>query len=279
MSLPRVVPASSRSHVPRLWAFLASHSPSKILPVTATLDSRYPARFRHLPLGQFGPTQRMDNKLIPIEEQARSVEQTVSSQPSDKAALDAAIKSAELYFQALRLADNPHDKVRLDAKVNGLLAQAEHLKNGQDAKTPNARPTYRDNPKVPVSTRKLTTRENIILLEGAKLNGFIFKPWPGPPSQTEFAPRDGEPLFTDSAPLSLSAAQRESFDGWKRPHQALRSVLGDGDTQNNPGDGAVMHLSVPMDLVQDMTSDCSVVASLCALTSRFERGFPKVGIL
>lgn len=31
-----------------------------------------------------------------------------------------------------------------------------------------------------------------------------------------------------------------------------------------------------LDLVQDITSDCSVVASLCAGTARVERGYAKV---
>lgn len=31
-----------------------------------------------------------------------------------------------------------------------------------------------------------------------------------------------------------------------------------------------------VDLVQDVTSDCSVVASLCALTARVERGHSNV---
>jgi calpain-7 len=33
-----------------------------------------------------------------------------------------------------------------------------------------------------------------------------------------------------------------------------------------------------IDLVQDITTDCSVVASLCAAVARAERGFPTVSI-
>ena len=218
----------------------------------------------------------MNDKLLRLEEQARSIERTVPSHTNAKAALRATIKSTELYFQALRLADKPQDKNRLDVKVNALLAQAQRLKHGQDAEpvaTPSAR---RQNLKEPLSTRTLTTRENIIILEGAKLNGFIFKPWNRPPSEEEFSDRDGEALFTDSSTLPLSATQLESFEGWKRPHQALPSVHSKENNDDDPGEVAIMHLPVPMDLVQDMTSDCSVVASLCALTSRTERGFPSV---
>ena len=223
---------------------------------------------------------KMNTNFSRLEEQARSLEGAVTSKPNDKAALEATVSSAELYLQALRLADRPQDKKRLDAKVNGLLAQAERIKAAQDGKP---RPSPKIAPKKrhlepPFSKRKLTTRENIILLEGAKLNGFIFKPWAGPPSQEEFSRPNGESFFVDSASLPLSAAQLESFDGWKRPRQALPSVHSDGADQHDPGEAAVMHLPVAMDLVQDMTSDCSVVASLCALTSRVERGFSKVGL-
>ena len=222
----------------------------------------------------------MSSKLRDAEEQACSAESVIPAQAAHQAALQATIRSAELYFKALRLADNPQDKKRLDTKVNKLLAQAERLKVAQDGdprRSPETMPTER-HVEPPISERKLTTRENIILLEGAKLNGFVFKPWTGPPSIEEFFHRDGEPLFADSTSLPLSAAQLESFDGWKRPHQALPSTHGDGAEQDVTDEVTIMHLPVGMDLVQDMTSDCSVVASLCALTSRVERGFSKVSL-
>lgn len=220
----------------------------------------------------------MDARLSRLEEQAQSIEKTIASKTNDNGALEATIKSAELYLQALHLADKPSDRKRLDARFKELLGRAERLKASRDGATPST-PKKEVNVrlKAPVSNRKLTTRENIILLEGAKLNGFLFKPWTGPPSSDEFSLRVSGVPFTDSSPLPLSSAQLESFDGWKRPHQALPSVNSDPSGEDSPGE-AVMHLAVSMDLVQDMTSDCSVVASLCALTSRVERGHPKVGI-
>ncbi|OAL26137.1 hypothetical protein AYO20_10190 [Fonsecaea nubica] len=218
----------------------------------------------------------MDDSLSRLEEQARSIERTIPSKSTGKAVLDATIKTAELYFQALRLADKPSDKQRLDTRFNELLARAERLKaaqNEQNRLVPAA--GSRELLEPPVSRRELTTREKIILLEGGKLNGFKFTPWTAPPSSGEFALRDGDALFTDSRSLPLSTAQLESFDGWKRPQQALPSVHCDPSGQNGI-DAAVMYLPEPMDLVQDMTSDCSVVASLCALSSRVERGFPKI---
>lgn len=39
-----------------------------------------------------------------------------------------------------------------------------------------------------------------------------------------------------------------------------------------------MGLGIDADLVQDATSDCSVVASLCALITLGEEGLPKVSV-
>jgi len=79
----------------------------------------------------------------------------------------------------------------------------------------------------------------------------------------------------DTAELRLSSSQMEVFDGWKRPADVFSTpTLGvkDGDTERGPT--MVSHAKV--DLVQDITTDCSVVASLCAGTARAERGHAKV---
>ncbi|OAP63911.1 hypothetical protein AYL99_03138 [Fonsecaea erecta] len=219
----------------------------------------------------------MGDSLSSLEEQARSIERTIPSKSTGKAVLAATVKTAELYLQALRLADKPSDRQRFDARFNELLARAERLKAAQDEQQHRPGPAggSRELLNPPISKRELTTREKIILLESGKLNGFKFNPWTAPPSADEFALREGGPLFTDSGSLPLSPGQLESFDGWKRPQQALPSVHSEPNGHNG-AHGAVMYLPEPMDLVQDMTSDCSVVASLCALTSRVERGFPKI---
>ncbi|KAL8953280.1 MAG: hypothetical protein Q9222_000846 [Ikaeria aurantiellina] len=96
----------------------------------------------------------------------------------------------------------------------------------------------------PVSTRALSTREKIILLEGSKLNGSRFPPWETAPKASDFDLEDNEPLFSE---------------------QQLKT----SDTT-----GPVMVPRGKVDLIQDVTSDCSVVASLCAGTARAERGYP-----
>ena len=70
----------------------------------------------------------------------------------------------------------------------------------------------------------------------------------------------------DDAELGLSETQLEVFDRWRRPDDIVRAS--DGCRSLTPAMGT----DGRVDLVQDVTSDCSVVASLCAVTSREERG-------
>ena len=72
-------------------------------------------------------------------------------------------------------------------------------------------------------------------------------------------------IVRDDTDLELSDAQREIFAGWRRPHENFKepSELND-DLLMAPVDG--------FDLVQDITTDCSVVASLCAGTARASKG-------
>ena len=70
----------------------------------------------------------------------------------------------------------------------------------------------------------------------------------------------------DDAELGLSETQLEVFDRWRRPDEIVEASHSSKKLSPAMGtDGRV-------DLVQDITGDCSVVASLCAVTSREERG-------
>ena len=99
----------------------------------------------------------------------------------------------------------------------------------------------------------LTNREQIILLQSSKLHGCVFPPWKGEPTAQEF---EGD-AFEDPIDLRLSDAQKRVFDGWRRLSAAQVRAYGS--------------LNPHLDLVQDITNDCSVVASLCALSARAER--------
>ena len=109
----------------------------------------------------------------------------------------------------------------------------------------------------PNSKREMTTREKIILMEGSKLNGSVFPPWT-PPISSEFETKQ----FEDIGELSLSNVQLEIFQGWQRPTDV--STVSKGSGAWIP----TMLAQKAIDLVQDVTTDCSVVASLCAVSAR-----------
>jgi calpain-7 len=79
----------------------------------------------------------------------------------------------------------------------------------------------------------------------------------------------------DPADLKLSDAQREIFAGWHRP-QDPGAAFSKPFESNYSGDETAMMVSDDIDLVQDITTDCSVVASLCAETARASKGHGKV---
>lgn len=123
----------------------------------------------------------------------QKAERDVSGASSQTQALEAAIEAAEHYMKALKLASVPKDKQALDAKCKEWLTRAEKIKGVRNWQTATLGGSD-DRLRPPVPTRKLTTREEIILLEGAKLNGFIFPPWVNAP-KPEYFQREGGELF------------------------------------------------------------------------------------
>ena len=140
--------------------------------------------------------------------------------------------------------------------------------------------------KEPLSNRKLTTREQIILLESSRLHGSVFPPWTTAPTPAEFDLPFGDGLYMyvckridlrslkndlqprDNAEFPLSAVQAEVFDSWRRPNEQDQARKYPAETSQRPPSS--------LDLVQDIVADCSVVASLCAITAQTARGGPDV---
>lgn len=222
----------------------------------------------------------------------------IADAPTRDEALELAIKAAELCMQALKVATDKRQKADLSSQCQTLLGEAERIKKSPEwpaatfpnisslsldpPSTPTSKPIKvasalthsQQKPKKtgpePVSDRALTTAEQIILLKGSKINGSTFPPWKDEPAPAEFMLTPGEPLFVDDVVLRLSADQLESFNGWKRAKDALPPPAwnSDGIAKSGP----TMIAEKNSDLVQDAATDCSVVASLLAGTSRAERG-------
>lgn len=125
----------------------------------------------------------------------QAAELCISEAPTQGEVLRRTIKTAELYVQAMEAAADSNEKARLKAKCQILLRRAESLKRATAATHVQEGPT---------SARTLTTKERVILLEGSKLNGFIFWPWESDPDPEEFQLRDGEELFTYGSPPDLA---------------------------------------------------------------------------
>jgi calpain-7 len=80
---------------------------------------------------------------------------------------------------------------------------------------------------------------------------------------------------SDEPEMQLSESQLENFAGWKRPGEIFYKPLGIDMQRDVPAE-PIMSAVEGIDLVQDITADCSVVASLCVGTARGERGHTKV---
>ncbi|KAM5432688.1 cysteine protease [Microsporum ferrugineum] len=216
------------------------------------------------------------SQLRDIKSQALEAEKDVRLASTQKHALEAAINAAEHYMNALRLADDPVERRLFDSKCKEYLTLAERIKQSKDGDRlpalvpsviPSSQPDLVD--REPTSTRTQSNREQIILLENSKLNGFVFPPWSATavPDPGEFQADEEGGLFLDHSDLQICPVQREIFDGWKRPSE----ILGHHTT------GAPILLGPnPMDLVQDVTTDCSVVASLCTGASPGKEGVPQL---
>jgi calpain-7 len=85
-------------------------------------------------------------------------------------------------MKATKLASNDQEKAIFRAKCKQLLTRAEEIKRDQQWT-----PSIEDHLlKAPISQRAISNREELILLEGSKLNGFIFPPWTSEPDDSLF---------------------------------------------------------------------------------------------
>ncbi|KAI2470578.1 cysteine proteinase [Annulohypoxylon bovei var. microspora] len=188
-----------------------------------------------------------------MEAKAKEREALVSS-AHGKDALNHAIAAAELYMKAAQAASSPEEKTRLTKKCQSLISKAEELKKSSQPGGGSVA-SVEKRLRLPRQPRQIPKSEQAILLRNSRLHGNVFPPWESEPEPKEFT---GSP-FNDTAEFSLSSRQRAVFAGWKRPIE----IVGRG-TQPDQPDHSLMEAQNDYDLVQDITTDCSVVASLCA---------------
>ncbi|KAA8568507.1 hypothetical protein MFRU_012g00750 [Monilinia fructicola] len=197
-----------------------------------------------------------------MEARARETELSIDKCSTKDEALKVAINAIEMYMKASKQVTGEAEKARINRKSRALMLKAEEIKKSSTWPI-QTRAIFL---KAPVSERALSKHEQLVLLEGSRLHGFNFPRWNSEPDDSLFETT----LYTDPSELKLSEAQIETFAGWKRPHER-------DDVSAQPlNDEILMNASKDIDLVQDITTDCSVVASLCAATARASKGHSKV---
>lgn len=181
-------------------------------------------------------------------------------------ALARAISAAEDAFDKMSIAEDATKKKLWSNQAQTYLLEAEKLKARlanpvQFSNLPPPKPVTAASSE-PQVTRGLPKSEQILLWRASYVNGSKYPPWSGTPNASEFELKSGQPLFSDDAVFSISSSQQKVFSGWKRADTALASPT-------------MIH-EKPPDLVQDASTDCSVVASLCAGVARHSRGHAKL---
>lgn len=124
----------------------------------------------------------------------QNAENRIDKSSTKEEALETASHAAELYMKATKLASNESERRRLRAKCIELLSRAEEIKNAQ---TWTPQKVKAITLRVPKSERAISKREEIILLEGSRLHGFLFPPWTTDPDDSVFdAMINGDEYFT-----------------------------------------------------------------------------------
>ncbi|GKT73321.1 PALB protein [Colletotrichum tofieldiae] len=185
-------------------------------------------------------------------------EEALMTRSSGREALNHAITAADLYMEAAKEATSPADRIRFRKKCEGLITYAEQLKSSPrttPATTTKATTVITSASNPDCQVRQIPSSERAILLRSSRLHGNIFPPWQSDPVDSTFSLPEGKHVFSDPAEYTMSPRQESILEGWKRPVEQAREETLDKDFMASESD---------CDLVQDVTTDCSVVASLCA---------------
>ncbi|KAI3336781.1 PALB protein [Xylariaceae sp. AK1471] len=186
----------------------------------------------------------------------------LASISSGKEALDHTIAAAELYMEAAKQSTSPVDKKRMNRKCEELIRKAESLK--RSSRVTDSISNVERRLKLPRQVRQIPTSEKNILYRSSRLHGNTFPPWESDPDPVCF---HGE-IYSDPASFTLSPKQKAIFAGWKRPAELIKDMPRPGVGS----DKSAVEATDDHDLVQDITTDCSVVASLCASMKHIRPG-------
>ncbi|KAG5975433.1 hypothetical protein E4U55_007690 [Claviceps digitariae] len=202
-----------------------------------------------------------------MEKQARA-EAVLSTKSEGRSALEHAIKAAELYMKAAEQVLDKVDAARLRQKCQEQIVYAEKLK-ARLASTASASSSAAHGPHGPHGPRAIqspsilsASKASDILIQSSRLHKCEFPPWNQDPASIDFERNlDNSPGFIDDTVFTLSPAQMENFAAWVKPDELFKI---DSKFCQQSHEHVMMQTSDDSDLVQDITTDCSVVASLSA---------------
>lgn len=148
---------------------------------------------------------------IPYEKQIsfknfQAAEARVSRSRSKEEALGHAIAATESYMKAIKLEQDDSEIRRLRSRCVKVLERAERIKQNAswiEAVDTDYEARSASGAESPLSSRKLSTREEIILLESSKLHGFKFLPWVDYPPVNAFDAAPGDELYLYEFKLGL----------------------------------------------------------------------------
>jgi len=158
------------------------------------------------------------------------------------------VDSVQKYLRLIPLIQDAALKDHLKAISSKLLNRAERIKSSRPHLSLRA----------PVRDRTSSEEQEAVLRRSQKINGLNFYPWPSSDSGATAGPSQ-QPQLASVQP-SLSPVQKQAFLEW-------RSI-----TEASPGLPVYdPHALEPTDIVQDVVTDCSLIAAFSVLINHAKR--------
>jgi calpain-7 len=207
----------------------------------------------------------------------QELEQNARSATDKQECLDSIVKAASLCIKYRGEWVEPLGKQELAQKLRYLLDLGEEIKQSRadrlldsfNLDSLTASLSSYEVRKAPTSSRELSTKEKIIILKGTKFGGAKYAEGSREPTSEYFDQIPPTICTSHFSQLRVSDAQRQHFKDYVRPELAFPppGVL---SKEEHPKPSMIP--TQRPDLIQDIGSDCSVVASISAIMTNTESG-------
>jgi hypothetical protein len=223
-------------------------------------------------------------QIDPVFQEIQELEETAKSVAEIQEQLDLIIKAADLCVRYGQEWLDPLGRKELSKKLQRLISLGERLKKSNNDHGANIfqMDALEDSliqqnllGEPGRSRRNLSKKEQILILKASRFRGNKFPPWTRNPGSQDFDGSSQSVIPEDGlGDLTLSKEHLEHFREWNRAEKAMPPPSLAGEH----GDFPTMIPEKPLDLIQDVGADCSVVASICAVMTKLDIG-QKLSIL